>query len=606
MHDPAENSLFNAPETLAACPRRYEIKDLIGKGGMGMVFRAFDRELQRDIALKLLWTDGQCDDNMRERFMREAKAMSVLNHPNIVQLFTSGLNDNGYPYHVMEYLEGESLQAELSRGPLTAERFCELFTQITAGLEHAHNQGIAHRDLKPSNIMICNDGQSRVCKIIDFGIARIELNPELAAKTITRADAFLGSPLYMSPEQCRGVRGNFRSDIYMLGCIMYECIAGNTPFSGDSGMEIMYKHMSEQPPALAIKSNSSQSKRLAALVSSCMQKDPTARPESISAVAAELSEIFSSNTEKLDLFGQSLSSRKRANPIVVGGFVFILLSAVATLGLIYFHKPPEPNAVIIPEQQKIQEKIAAAKLKLETSKKTTFQEKLKLLFNLGRSQLKSTSSQDLRDAESTFNQALELCKANGSPADRIAACFTLRGKARWKQENISAADSDFDEALKVIEGTEDPEKQELMYDYLNEKILMRIHQRKLAEAYSLLGQSAANWSTYHEKSNLIQMIDSSTQHLDKSGDERRLMVRNCEAELEKIKPRNEDEAVEMVRLSTIYGAAFANKRWLHPPAAAKNALKFAEYILNTYVNDAKQKAKLDLELNALRQVLANK
>lgn len=203
MSNSAEDNLDQSSlEAMAACPKKYEIKRLIGKGGMGVVFHVFDRELQRDLALKLLWTDSYCDDNMRERFMREAKAMSVLSHQNVVQLFTSGLNENGYPYHIMEYLEGESLEAELRRGPLTAARFQEVFTQVIAGLEHAHARGIAHRDLKPSNIMMCKDNPNSadVCKIIDFGIARIELSQEQAAKTITRTDAFLGSPLYMSPE----------------------------------------------------------------------------------------------------------------------------------------------------------------------------------------------------------------------------------------------------------------------------------------------------------------------------------------------------------------------------------------------------------------------
>ncbi len=239
-------------QSQAGCPDRYEIKSVIGHGGMGIVFQAVDRELGRDVAIKVLLFDGSRDEESQERFLREAKVLAVLNHPNIVRIFSSGLNDKGNPYHVMEFLKGRSLSADLAEKKMNATQFFSIFTQLMDGMEEAHRNGIVHRDLKPSNIMHCQDADGRdLYKIIDFGIARIQEAGAAAVTgghTLTRTDAILGSPLYMSPQQCRGERGDERSDIYSIGCIMYECIAGEPPFKGESAFETMYMHMSSTPP----------------------------------------------------------------------------------------------------------------------------------------------------------------------------------------------------------------------------------------------------------------------------------------------------------------------------------------------------------------------
>lgn len=599
---PDENSLASQ----AACPKRYEIKRLIGRGGMGMVFHAFDKEMNRDVAIKVLWTDGRCDDNSRERVMREAKAMSMLSHPNLVQIYSSGLNDNGYPYHVMEFAEGEPLAAEISRGPLTASRFFEVFFQVVAGLEHAHAMKIAHRDLKPSNIISCRgDGQVGLCKIIDFGIARFELSSEQAAHTITRTDCLLGSPLYMSPEQCRGERGSYRSDIYMLGCIMYECISGQTPFQGNTSMEIMYKHMAEPAPDLAKKDSSPQSRRLAGLISGCLQKDPAARPESMSAIATELKEISATGSNRLDLFRRTART-PRSTKLTAGAICLLALMVGGGLWLLRQpHKNETADSVLKTAQQKVYEKICSSRLKLSEMANADPLERVKLLLNLGRWQLKSASLSDIAEAESTFTQAVALCEKSAALADRLVACLVLRGKARWKQDEMAGANSDFEQALKVIQTIKEPEQHEIMYDFLNDRIAMRIHQRRYSDVMSDIEAASKNWNTYHRGEGLA-LIDAANPHLDRQGDERRQLVRNCPEELQKMKPGSESEAIQMIRISTFYGKVFATKAYMHPPSAAKNALKYSEDLLNSCVKEGPIKLELQRNIAELKVMIANK
>lgn len=324
--------------TIVKLPERYELKGLIGQGGMGYVFKAFDHELGRDVAIKILMFDGSKSQDEQTRFLQEAKFLATLQHPNIVQILSSGIAEDGAPYHVMELLVGEPLSDEVERhGPLKPERFYEIFKQVTAGLVHAHSCNIVHRDLKPTNIMLCKtpDGLLQV-KIIDFGIARVVDTSGAGDTTtlgITRTNAVLGSPVYMSPEQCRGSKVDHLSDIYSLACIMFECLTGKTVFQADSSFQIMYSHMNEEAPSLEITAQAAAGKRLGGLIDRCLRKNPAERPQSVAEIQKEMDEIYADVAND----GISFNIRKRSvasshsKTITVVAVVTLIVSAVAAV-----------------------------------------------------------------------------------------------------------------------------------------------------------------------------------------------------------------------------------------------------------------------------------
>jgi len=230
---------------------KYEIIELISSGGMGSVYKALHRELGKYVAIKVLLVDKLVRDVTYRRFEREAKAAGSLNHPNIVSVHDYGMISADRPYLVMELLDGINLDDLLLRkGYLDPPLVIHIFTQVCEALAHAHALGLIHRDLKPSNIMLIGQGRNQhYVKIIDFGIAKFSAKkPE--TRPITKPGQIFGSPLYMSPEQCVGQKLDLRSDIYSLGCVMYEALCGAPPFMGDTLLSTIYKHVNEPPPPL--------------------------------------------------------------------------------------------------------------------------------------------------------------------------------------------------------------------------------------------------------------------------------------------------------------------------------------------------------------------
>jgi len=233
---------------------RYEIRALIGAGGMGEVYRARDTSLGRDVAIKVLPLELSLNIERLRRFEQEARATSSLNHPNILMIFDIGTFE-GSTYVVSELLEGETLRDRLLSGTFPARKAIEYSVQVARGLATAHDKGIIHRDLKPENVFITNDGHA---KILDFGLAKLlesevpgDLSSEVQTKrVITYAGTLLGSVGYMSPEQVRGRPVDARSDIFSLGVVMYEMITGDRAFCGDSAVETMNAILKEEPPPL--------------------------------------------------------------------------------------------------------------------------------------------------------------------------------------------------------------------------------------------------------------------------------------------------------------------------------------------------------------------
>jgi serine/threonine-protein kinase len=223
---------------------RYRITDVIGEGGMGVVYEAWDAQVERKVAIKLVRSDSTSDRKFLSRFRRELEITSQLRHPSTIRVFEHGETDDGRPYMVMELLTGESLADRMERGSISEMEALQIARQVAESLSEAHEHGVFHRDLKPDNIFIETVGVSKVVKVLDFGIAG-----GVDATRLTQAGEVFGTPQYMSPEQCNGLPLDHRTDIYSLGCILYEMIEGRPPFSAETPMATMLKHVRAKVPA---------------------------------------------------------------------------------------------------------------------------------------------------------------------------------------------------------------------------------------------------------------------------------------------------------------------------------------------------------------------
>ncbi|WP_460072440.1 serine/threonine-protein kinase [Streptomyces sp. YKOK-I1] len=223
---------------------RYELVEAVGRGGMGEVWRATDRELGRTVAVKVLPPDLTRHEEFRVRFRREARTVASLNHRNVAVLHDVGedtTDGETTPFLVMEFIEGRTLTDALIEGPFTVERALAVGRDVADALAHSHGQGLIHRDIKPSNVMLTSGGD---IKVLDFGIAKV------VAETTTRLTATgmtVGTPAYLSPEQLTGRAVDGRSDQYSTGCLLYELLTGRPPFVGDSPFAVMHQHISQEP-----------------------------------------------------------------------------------------------------------------------------------------------------------------------------------------------------------------------------------------------------------------------------------------------------------------------------------------------------------------------
>lgn len=306
----------------------YEILEPLGRGGMATVYKAHQVHMDRLVALKLVAAHGNSSGSLGQRLRREARSLSLLSHPNIVACHAVGIHDD-YLYIVMELVQGQTL-ADLvkAEGPLPRDRFLGIFVRILDALEHAHKLKVVHRDLKPENIMIVrvSDG-SESAKIIDFGIARL-LEQSLSRRD-TRTGAFVGSPMYMSPEQCSGKSAvDERADIYCLGAVMYFALTGKPPFSDGSVLEILQRQVSESIPALP----SSVPPEVARVVYMAMEKDPEDRFESAREMLSALeSGLWPVRTEKSR---KAPGRRRQGNRVVSRLVVTCTIAGVIALLLI--------------------------------------------------------------------------------------------------------------------------------------------------------------------------------------------------------------------------------------------------------------------------------
>lgn len=263
----------------------YEILEVLGQGGMGVVYRGKHSLMERIVAIKMLLSQLISDTNSVKRFQQESKAAARLKHPHIIDVYDFGISPAGQPYIVMEFLEGTPLSDLIKKeGQIGVERSIKLISQACDALDHAHKQGVVHRDLKPSNIVLTQyDEEKDYVKVVDFGVAKlIEVGNNNEGQRLTQAGEVCGSPVYMSPEQCMGQDLDARSDIYSMGIVLYETLTGKLPILGKTMVDTMSKHISEPPvPFNEARPDLYIPERLEWVVMKAMAKDPAQRHQTM-------------------------------------------------------------------------------------------------------------------------------------------------------------------------------------------------------------------------------------------------------------------------------------------------------------------------------------
>jgi len=271
----------------------YQLQSVMGKGGMGVVYSCKHLALNQNYAIKLLIREGVTGEDWT-RFQVEAKALAKLKHPGIVSIYNMGIDRGQVPYYVMDLLSGEALDQLISRkGRLSIDRCLDFFIHVADAIGGAHSQDIVHRDIKPSNLMLVRDGQNKICgiKVVDFGIARLS-RQGFNAQSQTATGSIFGTPYYMSPEQCQGKRVDLRSDIYSLGCTLFEALTGAPPFRGESAFHTFMMHQNKTPPRLADRVPDGQfPPALEQCVAKMLSKDPADRYQSMTQVGHDLERI---------------------------------------------------------------------------------------------------------------------------------------------------------------------------------------------------------------------------------------------------------------------------------------------------------------------------
>jgi serine/threonine protein kinase len=297
--DPATTAIpaadLNESDQLAVAnlDDKYEILGVLGRGGMGAVYKARHKFLDKVFAVKVLNPQLISNASSLKRFKQEAQAASRLTHPNLVAVYDFGTGKTGHPFLVMDCLEGKSLGELLAEeGFLEPSRTIDLFVQVCEAVSHAHEKGIVHRDIKPNNIIITKREGNDFVKIVDFGIAKLLPNEAKVTQELTQTGEIFGSPLYMSPEQCQGLKLDARSDIYSIGCVMYETLCGKPPISGANPLQTLIMHLNVKPvPFSQLDHDYAIPADLESVVSTCLEKDPADRYQTVEDLRMDLANI---------------------------------------------------------------------------------------------------------------------------------------------------------------------------------------------------------------------------------------------------------------------------------------------------------------------------
>ncbi|MBX9669620.1 MAG: protein kinase [Candidatus Obscuribacterales bacterium] len=265
----------------------------LGEGGMGRIFKAQSPD-GTICAVKVLKGELSEDREALKRFEQEVDAVSTLDHPNLVSVLSRGITVDGAPYLVMDYVDGGNLAGYLKKGPIKENEIVDIVSDLTAALRCAHAGGVIHRDIKPSNVLLTGSGDRQRAKLVDFGIAKLMPTESTGLREthdLTKTGDIFGTPNYMSPEQCMGFKLDERSDVYSLGCLIYELMSGKPPFGGENPIQIVVKQISDEPPSLTGAKDSDLARGLEAIVFKCLRKKPEERFQSMADVDAHLEKL---------------------------------------------------------------------------------------------------------------------------------------------------------------------------------------------------------------------------------------------------------------------------------------------------------------------------
>ena len=317
----------------------YKILAKLGSGGMGVVYKAEDTKLQRNVAIKFLPPALTRDRESKERFIKEARAASALDHPNICTIYEIGETEDEQLFIAMAHYDGENLKNKIERAPLTVEKAVDLGFQLAQGLSKAHEQGIIHRDIKPANIMITDDG---LVKLLDFGLAKLSDHSK-----VTQTGTTYGTTSYMSPEQTKGEAVDRRTDIWSLGVVLYEALSGKRPFKGDYGQAVVYSILNEDPD-LVSDLRSDIPSALGEIIGRCLDKDPSDRFQSMDDLKNDLQWVKEESRLETRPYTKPIYPKLRKKRFLSRRIPLILmLLAAMTVGGYFLLRGPAEDKVTV-------------------------------------------------------------------------------------------------------------------------------------------------------------------------------------------------------------------------------------------------------------------
>lgn len=451
---------------------KYEMTDLLGGGGAGLVYKATHVLMKKTVAVKVLFPHLCMKQEIVKRFQQEAESSSRLSHPNIVSVHDFGITSTGQPYLVMDYVKGRPLDEVLERrGSLPIKRAVNVMQQACDALAHAHSRNVVHRDLKPSNIMLAKDDNGdEVVKVVDFGLAKAFDREGQPIEKLTQTGEVFGSPAYMSPEQCKGAKVDYRTDIYAMGCILFEVLSGRMAFTAETAVETIVKQMNEAPPRLTITAADPQVvSQFEEVALKALAKDPNRRYQSMTELKdhitqAEKSTIIGAATSGLKVtylkwFGFDLNvvlSRKKIFIILP---LLIIVGAVVMFMFVVFGdngnedkgaaaqivrwqvEKPKPEQTISTDNSQFGELIFS--LEQGANKKDALQE-------MGRNFMKA---QQYDKAEPKFLERYKMCLDQDGKSGEITANAALDlANCYFEQGKFKEAKGYYDIAIGITKG----------------------------------------------------------------------------------------------------------------------------------------------------------
>ncbi|MBX9568641.1 MAG: serine/threonine protein kinase [Candidatus Obscuribacterales bacterium] len=512
---------------------KFKVLERIGAGGMSEVYKAENTILQKLVAIKVLNTQQELE--AIERFQQEAKAISSLDHRNIVKVYVFGSHENDRLYLAMDFLEGKSLaDILLEETRITWRRVIHYAIQICDGLEQAHSRGVIHRDLKPSNIIITSEQDNHeVVKIVDFGIAKLTEESGKEVKNLTQLGNTCGSPPYMSPEQCMGERTDARTDVYSFGIMLYELLSGQRPITGRTALELMENHLHQAPeffervcPATHIPDS------LEAIVRKCLEKDCRDRYQSMADVRGALKLVGSSSDEEAELeatnqraFGSAkdieITQRKKNSIRGVVGVAAILIATLFCVRLMpqqtsadrlekdiaaikvndttglqnMFQRLAEIMAAGVKDRQQVADCVRLLKHKVDSLPPSFGRYEFQIqIVNFYRALGKAADAQSLRnktiasleglineqmktgkrnyeELESASKQLLELCKDDPNQQDRRLGTYCTLAKIYFDENKIAESEEAEKAAMAIVNS--DSRKGDLNFNPLSKILVLQ-------------------------------------------------------------------------------------------------------------------------------------